>query len=404
MPDDLLRPERDDPPGPQPATINGPVVLNGSVGRNGNNFPTDVGKIGAALVAIGPDQGGIFAIPLSIDGLAGAIKSFQDFHRLPSRDGRVDRIGATLKKINSVLFPNIFPPAPTPTGTGQIKLIDSAKHGLSVACAKAVHSPIEGSLSKDMLFDWTAIFGTGGIVYFELDENVVPRWYGMLVPAGTTSFDKVHIFFHPTPGQAGHDDRTYNDLSQWKRIFHYLTDDMAAQFCAAGTGRIMIMPLMTQGSSGTCGVFPQRWESIVGKMLGMMANGNMTGSAPVQSISSVVVSSFSAGIAYSHAFISRAKLGSKLKGVIDFDGSFSTERSHSASVAAGFNPVIRMQQTLGIREADLPALAARNLFPLKPSRFNKLFLTPAKDDLAAMRSLHGFIPQVTMFVAAKRAG
>src|SRR5690242_17656497 len=107
-----------DPPGGRPAKVTGPVVLGGSVGRNAKNLPADVAKIGAALVAIGPDRGGIYAVPLSNEGLAEAIKLFQDFHHLSSRDGRVDPGGGTLKKINSVLFPHLYPPAPSPTGTG----------------------------------------------------------------------------------------------------------------------------------------------------------------------------------------------------------------------------------------------------------------------------------------------
>ena len=382
------------------------VQISKSVGRGGSNLAVDTAKIAAALVAVGPDRGGIFGPPLSDEGLAQAIKSFQDFHTLPSRDGRIDPLGGTLKKINGVLFPGLVPPAPAPkpTGSGKLSVIDTAAHSLATSVNRAVNTPVESSLVKDLLFTWTVVSGAGQIAYFQLDEDVVPRWFGVLVPSGTKSFNNVHIFFHPTPKQAGFDDRNYNNLDAFKGIWHYLTDEMSAQFCAAGTGRVLVMPLMTQGAAGSCGVFPQRWEALVGKMLGMISSKNPTDSAAPVAISSVVISSFSAGVAYAHAFVSRAKLGAKLKGIIDFDGSFSSFRAQSAGLGAGFNPVVRMQQMLGVKEPQIPGMAAKNLFPLPPTRFNKLLLVPAKDDKASMNMIHGLIPQVTMFTAARRVG
>ncbi len=381
------------------------VVISKAVGRGGQNLAPDVAKIAAALVAVGAERGGIFAPPLSIDGLAQAIKLFQDFHKLPARDGRVDPGGGTLKKINAVLFPGLVPPPPTPPqGTGRLKVIDAVAHSLATAVNRSVNTPVEASLVKDLLFDWTVVTGGGRITYFELDEAVVPRWFGVLVPNGTTRFNNVHIFFHPTPAQAGFDDRQYHNLDAFKAIWHFLTDEMAAQFCAAATGRVLVMPLMTNGAAGTSGIFPQRWESLVAKMLGMLSSGNLTDSAAPIGIDNAVVSSFSAGIAYSHAFISRGKLGSKLRGIIDFDGAFSSFSGLSAGLSAGISPAVRMQQMVGVKQSQIAGLAARHFFPLPPTRFNKLLLVPAKDDRQAMNMIHGLIPQVTMFTAARRAG
>jgi hypothetical protein len=380
------------------------VVISKSVGRLGQNLAADVAKIAAALVAVGAERGGIFAPPLSIDGLGQAIKVFQDFHKLPVRDGRVDPGGGTLKKINAVLFGGLVPPPTPPQGTGKLKVIDAVAHSLSTSVNRPVNTPVEASLVRDLLFDWTVVTGGGRITYFELDEAIVPRWFGVLVPQGTTKFNNVHIFFHPTPGQAGFDDRQYHNLAAFKAIWHYLTDEMAAQFCAAATGRVLVMPLMTNGSAATAGVFPQRWESLVAKMLGMVSSGNLTDTAAPIGIDNVVVSSFSAGISYSHAFISRAKLGAKLKGIIDFDGAFSSFSGLSAGLAAGISPAVRMQQMVGVKQSQIAGLAARHFFPLPPTRWNKLLLVPAKDDRQSMNMIHGLIPQVTMFTAARRAG
>jgi len=128
------------------------IVISKSVGRNGQNLAIDVAKIAAALVAVGPERGGIFAPPLGIEGLAQAIKLFQDFHKLPARDGRVDPAGNTLKKINGVLFPGLVPVPPTPPqGTGALKVIDATARGLATSVNRPVNTPLETSLIKDLL-------------------------------------------------------------------------------------------------------------------------------------------------------------------------------------------------------------------------------------------------------------
>jgi hypothetical protein len=257
---------------------------------------------------------------------------------------------------------------------------------------------------SESVFKWTGVTGKGKISYFELDDNVVPRWFGVLVPDGVSSFDKAHIFFHPTPSQAGYNDAQYHGLGNWSNIFHYLSDRMGSQFCGAGTGRVMVMPLMTQGAAEGSGILPQRWEAIIGRIFGMLKSGDMSESAPPASISSVVVSSFSSGITYSHHFRSKANLGERLVGVIDFDGGISTYGHLSASIRQPAGRVVRMQQ-MPAPQQMLGMLAAHNTFPLAKSRwggpYTNLF---SKDERQALLQIHGTIPQTMMFVAAQRAG
>jgi hypothetical protein len=380
------------------------VVIEGSVGKNGKNLAPDVVKIGAALVAVGPDRGGIFGPPLSVEGLGQAIEMFQSCQRLPVRDGRVDPGGATLRRINEILNPGAIPPAPpTPEKTGNVRPMASAS-GLATAVDQTTWTPIEASLVSEMVFRWTGINGRGRISYFELDESAVPRWFGVLVPDGVNSFDKIHIFFHPTPAQAGYQDAQYNGLGNWSNIFHYLSDRMGSQFCAAGMGRVMVMPLMTQGAAESCGILPQRWEAIIGQMLGMVKSGDMSGSAPSVSISSVVVSSFSSGITYSHYFRSKAKLGERLVSVIDFDGGISTYRHLSGSIRQPAGRVVRMQQ-MPSNQATLGILAGQNTFPLARPRWGGPYANLfAKNEGQALLQIHGTIPQTMMFIAARRAG
>jgi hypothetical protein len=383
------------------------VVISQSVGRNGRNLDIDVAKIGAALVAVGPDNGGIYGVPLSIEGLAQAIESFQTFNTLPSRDGRVDPKGGTLRKINSILFPGQIP-APIPhdpsSGLGTLQKLDVSLIGLATSISGGSWTPVEDSLKSEMEFKWAGTpLGEGDITYFQLDANVIPKYFGVLVPKGLTDFSRTHIFFHPTPGQAGYNDGTYFSMGDWYKIFHYMTDLMAKQFCAAGMGRVLIMPLMTSSAAGDCGMFPQRWENLAGKMLGMISSGDFSDSASPVSISDTVVSSFSSGITYSHYFRGRAGMGSKLTGVIDFDGGISSFRAFSAALAGSAGRVVRMQQ-MPANVATLGTLATQNIFPLPRSRWGDTPYHFPRGDGAAVLQVHGAIPQSMMYIAARRAG
>lgn len=81
-----------------------PITITASVGRNGVNGLTDVLTIGAALVAAGPNRGGVLAPTLSIEDLASAIEKFQRFHSLlQNPDGRVDPGGVTLRRLDEVV-------------------------------------------------------------------------------------------------------------------------------------------------------------------------------------------------------------------------------------------------------------------------------------------------------------
>src|SRR5262249_12877858 len=44
---------------------------------------------------------------------------------------------------------------------------------------------------------------------FEIADKVVPNWFGVAVPSGVEDFTRPHLFFHPTPAQAGYIDSQY---------------------------------------------------------------------------------------------------------------------------------------------------------------------------------------------------
>lgn len=367
------------------------IAITASVGPGGVNSLVDVASIGGALVGVGVANGGVFAPPLSLDGLAQAIAAFQSAQGLMAQpDGRVDPGGNTLRRINAILFPDEI-------GVGPLSV------GLPESVDKNTWTPDEASLVSEFVFGWTSAAGRGTIKYFEFGSAEVPRWFGVLIPEGTMSFEDVHIFFHPTPAQERHNDADYQTLGSFKDIWHYLTDDMAAQFCAANTGRVLIMPLMTQQSSADCGTFPQRWPEIAGCILGRLSLG-LDESAPFQPVRSVVVSSFSSGITYSHAFRQRANLGNRLAGVIDFDGTISSASGLSAAISGPAGHVVRAQQSPTTPQ-NVPALAAQNTFPLQQARWGGPWAGMFDPNPGtALLQIHGTIPQTMMLVAARRIG
>lgn len=367
------------------------IVLGGSVGANGTNAPVDVAAVGGALVGIGPQNGGVFGPPLSLDALADAIRQFQSAQGMGAPDGKVDPGGNTLRRLNAILFPDEVGISEL-TGVG----------GLVTSVNTTVWAPQEDSLVRDLIFDWEPITGVGTMFYFQLAEQTVPRWFGVLVPDGTTEFDRVHIFFHPTPAQAGYQDAVYHTPGAFTGIFHYLSESFGTLFCAANSGRILVMPLMTQASAADCGTFPARWANYLGVILGRLATGAVAG-APFQPISSVVLSSFSSGIVYSHQFRARTNLGSRLAAVVDFDGMFSTYANLSQQVTNPGGLVIKAQQSTATAQ-NVPVLAAQNVFPVPRPRWagpwaNSFDPNPQ----AAALQVHAVVAQTMIKIAAERA-
>lgn len=375
------------------------IIIGQSVGANAINLAPDVAKIGAALVAVGAERGGAAAVPLTIPALVEAIQRFQTFQKLRVIDGEVDPRGSTLRRINELL--NSI--GSTPVGrTGAVRYI-SPPPGCGNFVDREVWIPWESSIIQDQVFNWAGVKGKGTIYHFELDEDVVPNWFGILVPDGLVDFRHIHIFFHPTPGQAKvngvqlYKDSLYQSKTGWGSIFHYLTDDMAVQFCGANTGQVLVMPIFTNSAADTCGIFPQRWESLVGQMLGQIKAVDLTKPATPQNVSSVVVSSFSAGISYSHAFRTNAALGSRLIGTIDFDGSYSTYKHLSKTLSF---PAVRMWQ-IPAPSNKIFEMSCQNIFPLPQPRWEK---SEYGKSLSHPNQIHGIIPQKMMYIAAQRTG
>lgn len=169
---------------------------------------------------------------------------------------------------------------------------------------------------------------------FAISANVVPNWFGVAVPKGITEFGNAHIFFHPTPGQAQYVDADYKDKTgKWPDLFYYM-ERLGYQLDGAARNQVLIMPFLTEAAKDT-GILPANWQQIVTDIVTAVRDDvTGTGGPPVD-VSSVVVSSYSAGMIYSDSFRKRATgLTPLLDEVWDLDGNYSTYRAISQNLLA----------------------------------------------------------------------
>ncbi len=166
---------------------------------------------------------------------------------------------------------------------------------------------------------------------FQLNAAVVPNWFGVGIPHGIEDFTKPHIFFHPTPGQAGYRDSDYPTKSgMWPQLFYYM-ERLGYQLDAAARNQIIVMPFLTEAAKDT-GIFPANWHDILTDILTAVRASKGADDGSALTISEVAVSSFSAGMIYSFNFRRNAAgLDPVLAEVWDFDGNFSTYNWLSSS-------------------------------------------------------------------------
>ena len=183
---------------------------------------------------------------------------------------------------------------------------------------------------------------------FQIAADVVPNWFGAAVPSGLTEFGNVHVFFHPTPAQAGYIDADYRTKSgKWPELFYYM-ERLGNQLCGAGRDQLLVMPFLTEAAKDT-GILPGSWSEILPDIATAVRDAVGQPSATPVSVDKVVVSSFSAGMIYSDSFRRRASgLAPVLAEVWDLDGSFSSYYAISGALRSTAGcPVARYDQVPG---------------------------------------------------------
>ena len=194
-------------------------------------------------------------------------------------------------------------------------------------------------------------------ILFAVNANVVPNWIGVAVPDGLTDFTRPNLFFHPTPAQAGYSDADYpTKAGLWPKLFYYM-ERLGYQIAGSGRGQVVVMPFLTEAATSSW-ILPANWQDIITDIL-ISASALLRPGQAAPAIAQIVVSSFSSGILYSHAFrAATAGLPPLLGEIWDFDGSISSVSQYSNDLRHGQSvPVVQYDQNaaLGASSTHVPA-------------------------------------------------
>ena len=159
---------------------------------------------------------------------------------------------------------------------------------------------------------------------FQINQPVVPNWFGVAIPNNSVNFDRPNLFFHPIPAQAGYLDGDYQTKTgKWPELYYYMERlgyqvDAAINVYGGPPDQIVIMPFLTSTAT-TSWILPANWYGIVTDIL-TQAKAAGGGSGAV-TIGELVISSFSAGLFYLNSFRAAAPgLKSLMKEIWVFDG------------------------------------------------------------------------------------
>jgi hypothetical protein len=185
---------------------------------------------------------------------------------------------------------------------------------------------------------------------YQIDQDVIPNWFGVAVADGVTDFTQPTIYFHPNPVPAGYSEGAAHEFyygkgnpdapglsaadsdkrRKWWQLFEYV-DRLAAQLAGAvqfgaTPDQILILPFMTGSTLNTCGILPKNWLPIVTDILGDVRQ-RIAGIGGPLTVTNVVVAGFSYGHSVGKAFRTLAEqeapgvLRGLMKQVWAFDGS-----------------------------------------------------------------------------------
>lgn len=116
----------------------------------------------------------------------------------------------------------------------------------------------------------------GGKFYaqlFEIDDGTPastvggPRYFGVGFRHGITDISTVNIFGHPSPGNANMDDKDYVGLNRsWNALYRYI-QYFGVQLAAGQTNMVLVMPMFSNATYASLGIFKTRWQDIINAIL-----------------------------------------------------------------------------------------------------------------------------------------
>lgn len=274
----------------------------------------------------------------------------------------------------------------------EINLVDVPDVSGSYSFTSPLVDPSVVTRSVDLNF-YAAV--TNFDVYvFQIEEQVIPNWFAVVVPKGVSDLGNVHIFFHPLPGHAGYVDAQYQAKGNWGQILEKYTKWLGPQLSASGRKQILVIPLLTSSVISSLGIFASDWQEIVTYIQNGLRRIKGLPETPVQ-IRNLMISSFSAGIAYQHAFRTKGvNVAPLLREVYDFDGKYSTFRHYAAGLGKGGYILRQYDQYAVSSEQQIMEGAMFCQYHVPLNRWGRHGPKPMSTD-----EIHRFIPYYMMYHA-----
>jgi hypothetical protein len=306
------------------------------------------------------------------EALAQAIFDFQthwvrqgEFRRA---DGVVDPNGTTLKKMDALVKATPVGPVKPEIEPDQVEIDGIILRQANPPALAAIHevsNPVVEPLSVAL-----PLLAQKPLVtrIHELRIQVVKPdgtfWVGVAVPEGTTDFTRAHLFFHPTPIQAGQvraADRDYPKfVGGWPtRIQRYMPRNGGQM---AGARKIpLLVPYMTMASAKMdpkFNVFADRPQATLNAILTFAQQIILSDKSATVELRALSTSSFSSGVTFHAAFLELTKSMGLVVEVMDFDSTFIISKHEKVSGPAGGGNFLQFTQFDTIRKLpgrfDLP--------------------------------------------------
>ena len=214
---------------------------------------------------------------------------------------------------------------------GQYKLIREAVpalpdvHGGTGDISASKHVVFWGSVTNDvkaqLVFNYERYMVT--VMCFRAEGIGTPDWFGVCFRQGLSAFDSVNIMCHPSPGNAGMEDKDYGKRGgKWPSLFRY-AEMLGSQMAIAGNNQIVVVPFFNNAAYTSTGGFGPNWQRIINDILAeVRAEANkMSMAEETVTLRNVVLSDFSFGRHLMHNLRARCPgLNTYLREVWDFDG------------------------------------------------------------------------------------
>lgn len=103
------------------------------------------------------------------------------------------------------------------------------------------------------------------VLCLTIKTELAPNWFGVAYARDIVDLGSANIFFHPYPGTptAQMYDKNYQARNgNWSHLFRY-TQNLGFQIATAGANQIQVVPLFSNASYYSGGIFTRHWKEIL---------------------------------------------------------------------------------------------------------------------------------------------